>query len=129
MKQIIQTIGAAAIAVVVGFTSFTATAAPIATRAHIASDVELAQYRHSDHNIPRWKKRQHDRQQRVEGRRDRRHDRAEQRHDRRHDRVERHQRQYGYWNGHRGYREYRRGYRRHSDGFYYSNDVFQLFLR
>ncbi|MGV8938558.1 MAG: hypothetical protein ACOH2J_15670 [Allorhizobium sp.] len=109
MRKIIQSISAAAIAAIVGLTTFTgATAAPIVqTHVEITSNIELAQYRRHDNERPRWKNRQ-----------ERRHDRVERRHDRR-----------GYWNGHRGYREHRRGYRRHSDGYYYAPEVFQLFIR
>lgn len=120
MNRIFSALSAAAIAVVIGVTSFTtATAAPLAQpRIQMTSDIEAAQYRHRDDDQPRWKKRQHSRQDRVERGRDRRHDRVERRHDRP-----------GYWNGHRGYREHRRGYRRHSDGYYYAPSVFQLFIR
>ncbi|MCV9960913.1 hypothetical protein OIU34_03280 [Pararhizobium sp. BT-229] len=131
MSKMISAFGAAAIAGIVGLTSvFPASAAPIApARIHVTSDVDLAQYRHSDDDKPRWKKRHNNRHDRVERRHDRRHYRAERRHDRWNDRaVWRHERR-GYWNGHRGYREYRRGYRRHSDGYYYSPEVFQLFFR
>lgn len=117
MKSIVSALSAAAIAVVIGLTSFTpSSAAPVAQpRIQMTSGVEVAQYRHRDDDQPRWKKRQYDRQDRG---RDRRHDRVERRHDRP-----------GYWNGHRGYREHRRGYRRHSDGYYYAPSVFQLFIR
>ncbi len=120
MRKIIQTVGAAAIAMVVGLTTFTpVSAAPFApATAQVTSDVQAVQYRHSDDHKPRWKKRH-----------ERRHDRIERRHDRRHDRAERRKERRGYWNGHRGYREYRRGYRRHTDGYYYSQDVFQIIIR
>lgn len=129
MRKIIQSIGAAAVAVVVGLTTFTpVSAAPFApAKSQVTSDVRLVQdgYGDDDDGEQVWKKRQNDSQDRY----DRRSDRFDRRQDRRHDRVERHQERRGYWNGHRGYREHRRGYRRHSDGYYYSNDVFQLFLR
>jgi hypothetical protein len=106
MRKIIQTLGAAAIAAVVGMTTFTATAAPVApVGVQLTSNVEMAQYRQRNDDKPRWKKPQK-----------RMHDRVEHRQDRR-----------GYWNGHRGYREKRRGYRRHSDGYYYAPEVFKLF--
>jgi hypothetical protein len=130
MRKIIQTVGAAAIAMVVGLTTFTpVSAAPFApSKVQATSDVQTVQYHHSDDDQPRWKKRQN-RHDRAERRHDRRSDRFDPRYDRRHDRAERRQERRGYWNGHRGYREHRRGYRRHSDGYYYSQDVFQLFLR
>jgi hypothetical protein len=110
MKKILQTVGAAAIAMVVGLTTFTtASAAPFApAQVHVTSDVQAAQYRHSNDDKPRWKKRQ-----------ERRHDR----------RAERYENRRGYWKGHRGYREHRRGYRRHTDGYYYSQDVFRIIIR
>jgi hypothetical protein len=131
MRKIIQTVGAAAIAMVVGLTTFMpVSAAPyVPAQAQLTSNVEMAQYRHGDDDQPRWKKRQNNRHDRAERRHDRRSDRFDRRYDRRHDRAERRHERRGYWNGHRGYREHRRGYRRHSDGYYYSNDVFQLFIR
>lgn len=131
MKKIIQTVGAAAIAMVIGLTTFMPVSANplVPAKAQVTSDVQAVQYRHSDDDKPRWKKRQERRHDRVERRHDRREYRFDRRHDRRHDRAERRQERRGYWNGHRGYREHRRGYRRHSDGYYYSQDVFQLFLR
>ena len=130
MKKIIQTLGAAAISIVVGLTSFApVSAAPfVPARSEVTSDVQTVHYRHND-DRPRWKKRHHRRHDRVERRYDRRDYRFDRRHDRRHYRAERRHERYGYWNGHRGYREYRRGYRRHSDGYYYSPEVFQLFFR
>ncbi|WP_426128474.1 hypothetical protein [Pararhizobium sp. PWRC1-1] len=131
MRKMIQTVGAAAIAMVVGLTTFTpASAAPfVPAKAQVTSDVQAVQDRYGDDDAPRWKRRQNDGQDRVERRHDRRSDRFDRRYERRHDRAERRQERRGYWNGHRGYREHRRGYRRHSDGYYYSQDVFQLFLR
>ncbi|KQY40761.1 hypothetical protein [Rhizobium sp. Root483D2] len=109
MNTTIKTLGAAAIAVMVGLTSFMpASAAPVrANDVQLSSSVELAQYRQRDSDAPRWKKR----------------------HQNRHDRAERRKERRGYWNGHRGYREHRRGYRRHSDGYYYSPEVFRLYIR
>jgi hypothetical protein len=131
MKKIIQTLGAAAISIVVGLTPFTpVSAAPFpAVKVQTSSDAQAAQYRNSDDDQPRWKKRQNKRNDRAERRQERRENRYDRRNDRRHDRAERRQERRGYWNGHRGYREARRGYRRHSDGYYYSQDLFQLFLR
>ncbi|WP_318415120.1 hypothetical protein [Rhizobium sp. PL01] len=120
MNRIVSALSGAAIAVVVGLTSFNpASAGPVA-RAQVTSDVQLAQYRHRDDDQPRWRDRQYDRQDRA-GRHSNRYDR-DRRDYRRDDRR-------GYWNGHRGYREHRRGYRRHSDGYYYAPSVFELFLR
>lgn len=109
MRKIIQSVGAAAIAIVVGLTTFTpVSAAPfVPAQGQVMSDVQSVQYRHNDNDKPRWKKRQ----------------------DRRHDRAERRQERRGYWKGHRGYREHRRGYRRHSDGYYYAPGVFQIIIR
>ncbi len=131
MNKIFQTVGAAAVAMVLGLTTFTPVSAAPFARAQVqtSSDAQAVQYRHSDDDQPRWKKRQHNRNDRAERRHDRRDDRYDRRYDRRHDRAERRQERRGYWNGHRGYREHRRGYRRHSDGYYYSQDLFQLFLR
>jgi hypothetical protein len=131
MNKIFQTVGAAAVAMLVGLTTFTAASAAPFTPAQVqvTSDLQVAQYRHRDDDRPRWKKRQERRHDRVERRHDRREYRFDRRHDRRHDRAERRHERRGYWNGHRGYREHRRGYRRHSDGYYYSQDLFQLFLR
>jgi hypothetical protein len=130
MKKIIQSIGAAAVAMVVGLTTLTpVSAAPFAPiNAQSTSDARLVQDRYGDDDDGEqvWKRRSDNR---IESRHDRRGDGYDRRYDRRHDRVERRQERRGYWNGHRGYREHRRGYRRHSDGYYYSNDVFQLFIR
>ncbi|WEZ85891.1 hypothetical protein P6U16_23160 (plasmid) [Rhizobium sp. 32-5/1] len=107
MRKIIQIIGAAAVAVVVGLTTFTpVSAAPfVPAGRQVTSDVQTVQYRHRDDDGPRWKRRY-----------ERRHYRAERRYDRR-----------GYWNGHRGYREHRR-HRRHYDG-YYGGPGFQIIIR
>ncbi|MCD7110664.1 hypothetical protein LRX75_16650 [Rhizobium sp. DKSPLA3] len=109
MTKMTHMLGAAAVAVVLGLTSFTtASAAPVVPApVQLTSDAQLAQYRDRDER-PRWKKR------------------YERRHDRR---VERHESRRGYWRGHRGYREARRGYRRHSDGYYYAPEVFRLIIR
>lgn len=113
MRKIIQIVGAAAIAMVVGLTSFTpVSAAPfVPARSEVTSGVQTVHYRHNDER-PRWKKHHHRRHYGVE----RRHDRAERRHERR-----------GYWNGYRGYREHRR-HRRHYDG-YYGAPGFQIIIR
>lgn len=110
MKNTIETMGAAAIAMVVGFTTFTAaSAASIApARLEMKSEIQVTQYRHRDDHKPRWNRQQ-----------ERRHDR----------RAERSEDRRGYWKGHRGYKEHRRDYRRHSDGFYYSPDVFRIVIR
>lgn len=133
MKKLIQTVGAAAIAVMAGLTAVTpVSAAPFApAKSEATSDVRLVQdgFGDDDDGEQLWTKRQNSRHDRAERRHDRRSDRFDRRYDRRHDRAERRQDRRGYWNGHRGYREHRRGYRRHSDGYYYSNDVFQLFVR
>ncbi len=133
MKKLIKTVGAAAIAMVVGLTAFTpVSAAPFApAKSQVTSDVRLVQDRYGDDDDGEqvWKKRQHNRNDQAERRHNRRDDRFDRRHDRRHDRAERRHERRGYWNGHRGYREYRRGYRRHTDGYYYSKDVFRLFIR
>ncbi len=119
MPKILKTVGAAAVAAVLGLTAFTPmSAAPfVPAQVQTSSDAQAVRYREKD-NVPRWKKRHYNRHDRVEGRRDRRHYRAERHQDRR-----------GYWNGHRGYRQHRRGYRRHSDGYYYAPSVFQLYIR
>lgn len=129
MNRIVSALSAAAIAVVVGLTSFApAFAVPVSpTKSQVTSDVQLAQYRHKDDDQPRWKKHQYNRQDRA-GRHNNRYDR-DRRDYRRHDRMERRHDRRGYWNGHRGYREHRRGYRRHTDGYYYAPSVFELFLR
>jgi hypothetical protein len=129
MNRVVSALSAAAIAVVVGLTSFTpASAVPVSpAREQVTSDVQLAQYRHSDDDQPRWKRRHYDRQDRV-GRHNNRYDR-DRRDYRRHDRMERRHDRRGYWNGHRGYREHRRGFRRHTDGYYYAPSIFELFLR
>ena len=109
MTKFTQVLGAAAVAAVLGLTSFTtASAAPIALApVQLTTDAQAVQYRHRD-DRPRWIKR----------------------HERRHERrMERRDERRGYWRGHRGYREARRGYRRHSDGYYYAPEVFRLVIR
>lgn len=109
MTKFTQVLGAAAVAAVLGLTSFTTvSAAPIAPApVQLTADAQQVQYRHRD-DRPRWMKRQ-----------DRRHER----------RMERRAERRGYWRGHRGYREARRGYRRHTDGYYYAPEVFRLVIR
>jgi IS5 family transposase len=109
MTKFTQVLGAAAVAAVLGLTSFTtASAAPVVPAPiQLTTDAQQVQYRDRD-GRPRWMKR------------------AERRHDRR---VERRIERRGYWRGHRGYREARRGYRRHTDGYYYAPEVFRLVIR
>ncbi|MDO9415075.1 hypothetical protein [Pararhizobium sp.] len=102
MKTIFKAIGAAAVALVIGFTSLTpAVAAPVVAKpAGLTSNVELAQY--YDDYRPRWKRR----------------------HDRRHYGYERRHNRHSYWNGHRGYREHRR----YRDGLSFGNRHFRLYI-
>lgn len=131
MRKIIQTIGAAAVAMVVGLTTFTpVSAAPLApAKSQVTSDVRLVQdwYDDDDDGEQVWR-RQHNRNDRAERRHDRRDDGFDRRYDRRHDRAERRHDRRGYWNGYRGYREHRR-YDRHYDGYYGEPSGFQIIIR